>query len=281
MSALRQNIAYAFLRAFCAAVWVLTALNMELDDWQKQFLDDPAKRKALCCSRQAGKSTIAAAGALHMACYRPQSLILIVSGSQRQARELFRKVLAFYHTMDRSPDIERITTTELELANGSRIVCLPAKSDTIRGYSGPSLVIIDEAAHVPDDVYFTLAPMLAVSNGELWLCSTPYGKRGFFYEIHQEVQDDAQGYSWKRWTVPADSIPRISDAFLEDQRLHMPEAWFRQEYFCSFEGLIGAVFREEDILAAEMDEVEPLFGEVTRDDVEPVAIGVGGWEDLK
>jgi hypothetical protein len=37
-------------------------------------------------------------------------------------------------------------------------------------------------ARVSDDMYKTLRPMLALRNGDLWLMSTPNGKRGFFYE---------------------------------------------------------------------------------------------------
>jgi hypothetical protein len=36
----------------------------------------------------------------------------------------------------------------LELANGARIVTLPGKEGTVRGFSDVSLLIIDEAARV-------------------------------------------------------------------------------------------------------------------------------------
>ena len=42
--------------------------------------------------------------------------------------------------------------------------------------------IIDEAARVPDEVYLAMRPALVLRNGDLWLMSTPLGKRGFFYE---------------------------------------------------------------------------------------------------
>jgi hypothetical protein len=43
------------------------------------------------------------------------------------------------------------------------------------------LLIIDEAARVSDEMYRTLRPMLASTNGDLWMMSTPCGKRGFSY----------------------------------------------------------------------------------------------------
>jgi hypothetical protein len=49
----------------------------------------------------------------------------------------------------------------------------------------PGLVIVDEAARVPDDLYRAVRPMLAVSQGRLIALSTPFGQRGWFYdELH-------------------------------------------------------------------------------------------------
>ena len=53
---------------------------------------------------------------------------------------------------------------------------------TVRGFSAVSMLLIDEAARVEDSMYKALRPMLAVSDGDLWLMSTPRGQQGFFYE---------------------------------------------------------------------------------------------------
>jgi hypothetical protein len=98
-------------------------------------------------------------------------------------------------------------------------------------------MIIDEAARVPDDLYRAVRPMLAVSGGRLICLSTPYGKRGFFYDAWAKGGDD-----WHRIEVPATSVPRITAAFLEQERRALGESWFRQEYLCSFEALEGLVF---------------------------------------
>jgi hypothetical protein len=94
--------------------------------------------------------------------------------------------------------------------------------------------------------------MLAVSRGRLVALSTPFGKRGFFYE-------EWQGSSpWKRVRVTADQVGRITPDFLEEERLALGERWWRQEYFCSFEEVIDAVFLRSDIDAACDDGVPPL-----------------------
>jgi hypothetical protein len=43
----------------------------------------------------------------------------------------------------------------------------PGNEDTVRGYSGATLLLIDEAARVPDALYAAVKPMLATSGGEM------------------------------------------------------------------------------------------------------------------
>src|SRR5262249_44515775 len=123
------------------------------------------------------------------------------------------------------------------LSNLSRVVCLPCKEETIRGFSRVSLLVIDEAARVPDDLYRAVRPMLAVSNGRLICLSTPYGQRGFFYDAWGHRRHDRG-----RVEVPAERIGRITPEFLAQERRAMGASWFRQEYGCSFESLEGLVY---------------------------------------
>ena len=160
---------------------LMTAAGMEPDGWQQRLLASNAARMLLLCCRQAGKSTAAAALALRVALLQPRSPVLLLSPSLRQSGELFRKVLDLFGALGRPMQVTAESALRLELANGSRIVSLPADEATIRGFSGVALLIIDEAARVPDELYRAVRPMLAVSNGQLVCLSTPYGQRGFFY----------------------------------------------------------------------------------------------------
>jgi hypothetical protein len=93
--------------------------------------------------------------------------------------------------------------------------------------------------------------MLAVSRGRLLALSTPFGKRDWFYEAWQGPAD----WEWVR--ITAEQCPRISAKFLAEERQALGERWFRQEYLCSFEQPIGAVFSYADIQACLSDEVKP------------------------
>src|ERR671912_1495796 len=160
---------------------MLTA-GLTPDPWQKRLLRSASKRQLLLCSRQSGKSTTTAVSALHHALYSDDALVLLLSPSLRQSQELFRKVLRVYSAIQHVPLSSHETSLRLELTNGSRIVSLPGKEETVRGYSGVTLLVIDEAARVPDELYYAVRPMLAVSSGRLICLSTPFGKQGFFYE---------------------------------------------------------------------------------------------------
>lgn len=229
--------------------------GIDPDPWQADVLRSPAPRMLLNCSRQAGKSTVAAAIGVHEALYRPGSLVLLLSPALRQSQELFRKVLDVYRALDHPEPPAAESALRLELENGSRIVALPGKEGTIRGYSGVGLLLIDEASRVHDDLYRSVRPMLAVSGGRLLAMSTPFGTRGWWYDAWRSDEP------WQRVEVPATLVPRISPAFLEEERRSMGAWWYEQEYMCEFLDAQDAVFRLADIEAAfSPDAPPPLFG---------------------
>jgi Terminase-like family. len=141
---------------------------------------DAQGRGILNCSRQWGKSTTIAAKAVHRASCVAGSLILAVSPSARQSGEFLRKAETFVRKLGIRPRGDGDNQISILFPNGSRIVGLPGLEATVRGFSAVSLLLIDEAARVPDEMYKAVRPMLAVSNGDLWLMSTPAGRRGFF-----------------------------------------------------------------------------------------------------
>jgi len=145
----------------------------------------------------------------------------------------------------------------LELTNGSRIITLPGSERTVRGFSGASILIVDEAARVDDGLYYAVRPMLAVSGGSLMMLSTPFGRRGVFFEEWSNGSDE-----WERYEVPATEAPRISSEFLESERRSLPRRVFRQEYLCAFEATEDEVFHYDDVMRAVTYDVPPLFPQI-------------------
>jgi hypothetical protein len=221
------------------------------DDWQAEVLRSDESRILLNCCRQSGKSTVAALRAVHETCYVPGSLCLLVSPSLRQSQELFRKALGAYRVLGRPVPPEAENQLSLHLENGSRIESLPGKESTVRGFSGVRLIVVDEAARVPDELYVSLRPMLATSGGRLIALSTPFGTRGWWYDAWRS------GGSWARFEVPAAEVSRISAEFLEEERRTLGPWFFAQEYECRFMEAETQAFRREDVERALRQEVEP------------------------
>ncbi len=228
------------------------------DPWQVACLRSRERRELWLCARQTGKSTVSALVALHEAIYSPASdpaLVLLLSTSLRQSSELFRKVMAAYRRMGSPVGLRQESVLSLETSHGARIVSLPGSDDSsIRGYSGPSLVIIDEASRVPDELYYAIRPMLAVSGGRLIALSTPWGQRGWFYHEHEHGGD-----VWRRVKYTARECPRISQEFLAQERASMPDSWFRSEYLCEFTQREGTAFDMELVDAMVDETLSPLF----------------------
>jgi len=229
-------------------------LGFNPDPWQEKVLSSSSKRLMLNCSRQSGKSTTASILALHRAIFYPDNLILLVSPSLRQSSELFRKVGEQLKKLQCKPKLLEDNKLSCTLNNKSRIVSLPSSEGTIRGYSGASLIIEDEASRVDDELYRAIRPMLAVSNGRLILMSTPFGKRGHFHKEWSE------GKGWERIQIKAIDCPRISAEFLEEEKRSLGEWWFQQEYLCEFVETIDQVFSYQYIEKSLSDDVRPLFG---------------------
>lgn len=220
------------------------------DPWQAGVLRSIAPRVLLNCSRQSGKSTMVALLAVHTALFDPGALVLLLSPTLRQSAELFRKCATVYAAAGGVVPPTAESALRFELTNGSRVVSLPGKEATVRGFSGVALLVIDEAARVPDELYLACRPMLAVSGGRLIALSTPFGTRGWWYEAWRSEEP------WERVEVPATDCPRISPEFLEEERRAMGRFWFAAEYECQFLDAQTQAFTRADVDQAFVEEVE-------------------------
>jgi Terminase large subunit, T4likevirus-type, N-terminal len=233
----------------CAA-FASKVLHFTPDAIQTELLNSSAKQGLLNCTRQWGKSTVAAIKAVHRAHFTPDSLILVASPTERQSAEFLRKARHFAQALQPRLTGDGHNRVSLLFPNGSRIVGLPGTEATIRGFSAASLVILDEASRISDDLYKALSPILTVSGGDLWLLSTPCGKRGIFYELWQHGGDQ-----WTRFEVPATQCPRISPERLDQQRAQLGDMWFRQEYLCEFVSA-GTQFFPTELVEAAVERFE-------------------------
>lgn len=234
--------------------------------WQVSAMRSQANRQLYLASRQSGKSTLAATIAMHTVLFRPESLVVMVSRTQDHSGELFRRALQVYRATGRLVDSVSETALSLTLANGSRIISRPGSSDTaVRGFSA-SLLVIDEAARVSDELYAAALPTLAKTGGRIIALSTPYGQAGFFFDAW------TKGEGWDKFYMPASQLPSdwykpSTATFLAQQRRERPEHEYNREFECLFEERGATLFPRELVERA-----------VTYDEDALVFENLEGWE---
>ncbi len=228
-------------------------LGLELDEQQRRILEPGIRRGILNCCRKWGKSTMIALKAAHFAVERPGTTVLVVAPSARQSEEL----LAIAGGMLYELEIPAQRAKErVKLANGSRMVALPNQPRTIRGFS-PELLVVDEAAYLPEEIWDAVFPMLnaAEGGGWLWLMSTPAQPTGFFHQIWTSKMTE-----WTRVKVTAEECPRISPEMVEEARRTFTPDRFAREYLGEFAQPPTAAFPELLVRSCLQEQLPEFFG---------------------
>jgi hypothetical protein len=231
------------------------------DPWQAELLRSNDLRTLICAARQVGKSRVVSVLAVQTALTVPNSTTVIVAPVEDQASELLRKVIETYHAVGDLVPVKREAVTRLELVNGSRVIALPGKERRMRSYTA-NLLLVDEAARVPDEVMNAASPTMAVSKGRLVALSTAFAKSGWWYK--EWTEGDC-----RRLSIKASQCSRIPRSFLASERRTLGRRWYEMEYENVFGDDCAAVFREADIAAMRSKDVKPLIlPVVSRDSVD-------------
>ena len=186
---------HSFILSNNAADFGRQTLGFSPDEAQAQLLAARQRYVLLNCHRQWGKTTVTAIRAVYQAHEKRKQVIVIVSPTLRQSRVLASRCREFANRLHLELGTDATNAGSIRFPNGSLILPLPAHADRVRGFTA-NLLIIDEAARVPDEVYSAATPMLATTKGDLWLLSTPKGRSGFFYE--EWMSQDTGKHPWLR-----------------------------------------------------------------------------------
>jgi len=268
----REQMVLADPELFAARVTLESWRWKNIDGWQREVLKFSERFAILNCSRQSGKSSILAVKALWTALVNENCLVLIVA-EQRQSNEDLRKVRELVRGYDKylrkkyggslTCNLLTENLTSLEFANHSRIIALPA-NEKVRGFSAPTLVIIDEAGWVDDEVFVAIDPMMEVSQGQLILASTPNGTDGFF------CREWKTNPRYRHFRVTWADCPRISKERIQERRQLYGDAFVNQEYECIFLDDVSSLFPEqalkdsidenENVFSAQMEQIQKVIG---------------------
>lgn len=209
--------------------------KFKFDTWQKAVLEHQGNI-CMCAGRQVGKSTVIGMKAAQFAAERPNTVTLVIAASQKQAGWIFDKIKGELMVMEDKGKIsfkEPPTKTKAVLKNGAQIHCLPAgrMGYFIRGLT-IDMLIADEAAYIPEEVWKAVVPMIAVSRkmrglGWIILLSTPFGKGGYFYNSFHDSD-------FRQFHVSSEQCSRIPKDFLRKEQKRMTKMEYAQEYLGEF-----------------------------------------------
>src|SRR3990167_10366437 len=162
-----------------------------LDEWQRDFLEYQGD-KLLCTGRRVGKTYIMARGAIDRM-LKKKTGVIVFSLTEEQSMIILAMAQSYLLQVSpkmlckRKQDTNKRTIT---LKNGSMMRCRPAgeTGDSGRGV-GADIVIVDEAARMGEFFWIAALPIILMQAGEVWLSSTPFGKKGYFWEYKNKSQN--------------------------------------------------------------------------------------------
>ena len=210
-----------------------------------------SNRILILAPRQTGKSTAVAVRVLFEAMSHENAMILLASASSRQSGQIMEKARKMAISLNLKILPPPSKCDGFSLANGSEIVALPDNEETIRGFSAPRMIVVDEAAFASEDVFKALEPMLLVSNGTFILLSTPNGQTGHFYD-----QWHAEKSPWTKLKGSLERCPRVSPEAIEAIRKTTAKEVFQQEFECKFVASGGQVISLETLRKCYRDDFD-------------------------
>jgi len=205
---------------------------MELDNWQEKVLQTKGNM-VLRSGRQVGKSFIIARKASEFALENSKKTVMVIAFTEKQANLLFTKILnniVQKQKEDRKKYIDKPKPTKhvINLKNGTEIYCYAA-GDTGYGIMGYTidLLIADEAAWIKEEVWNSIVPALAATNGTMWLLSTPWLSEGFYFECFNDP-------NFTNFHQSSEDCPRITKEFLDKQKERFTKSKYNQMYLGEF-----------------------------------------------
>ncbi len=239
-------------------VFAQDLLGVKLFDYQIEILMNTSRKLHIRKGRQVGASFILALKCVIRSVLNPRSTITIISPSQRQSSLVFKYIRDIFHSHELvRPEMEnklsRDSQTVIALPNESTIYSLPCGNDgrTIRGLSVPSgsLMIVDEAAFLPEKVWAAIDYFTAMGGQEI-MSSTPLAKKGRFF-------DSSQDKTYHHIHIPSWRNPLISKDWIAEKKKLRSYANEIAGEFMSGEGTFFDADIIRDCINAELNWNEP------------------------
>lgn len=185
--------------------------------------------------RQLGKSLMCANILLKVGLEQRATTSIMVSPTLSQARKVYKDIV---NAVGENSAIKKKNETLLEitLINNSQILFKSAEQrEALRGYTVSGILILDEAAYLPDSIAELVLPWTTVKNAPILVVSTPNTKSGLFYEWYIEGLNPTPDskvitIDWNDF----DTSEFLPQERVEQYRKIMPKGQFRSEILGEF-----------------------------------------------
>ena len=222
--------------------------NLNLFPWQRQVINELAQSRrgythVIKAKRQVGKSTMLELILVQTAINHIKSTSICLSPTLEQARKVFKAVK---NVLKPTPIYKKHNDVSLniQLRNGSEILFKSAEQKVgLKGYTVTGIYCVDEAAYIPDEIFFDTLAWVNVSQAPIVMVSTPFHKTGFFYKYYMLGSENGNkilSYDWSAFDTSALLPPEK----LEEYRREVPAMKFKTEFLGEFLDTEGGVFGE-------------------------------------
>ena len=216
-------------------------IPIKMYEYQKEItnLITDNRRVTVVTSRQAGKTTVAAAVILHYVLFNEHKLIALLANKGDSAREILDRIKIAYEALPKwlQQGVVEWNKGSVEFENGSKIIAAATSSSAIRGKS-VSFLYIDEAGFVENWEEFSSAVLPTISSGKTTktlYTSTPNGLN-HFHKTCSGAKEGTNGFKFVE--VPWQKVPGRDAEWKQETLAAMDfdTQKFAQEYSCQFLG---------------------------------------------
>lgn len=164
-------------------------LGLSLHWYQKKVISDPHPLKAMCWSRQIGKSTMVAAYVVWYIFTNEDMNILILSQDRGASRRFYNTVISFILSNEILANSIKGETLQsmTHFTNGCQMENkAPGREGKSTRGDAVDLLIIDEADFIAEEVFVAAEQTTAARHGAIILISTPNKKGSTFHQYYSD-----------------------------------------------------------------------------------------------
>lgn len=221
-------------------------IPIRLYDYQKEIIEKITnnRRVTVVTSRQAGKTTTAAAVILHFILFNEHKTVALLANKADASREILERIQLAYQALPEwlQQGVLEWNKGSVTLENGCKVIAAATTSASIRGKS-VALLYIDESAFVENWDEFFASVFPTISSGKttkVLFTSTPNGLN-HFYKICSGAKDGTNGYQYVE--VPWQRVPGRDQEWYNEtlSAMSFDVEKFAQEFECQFLGSSGTL----------------------------------------